>query len=78
MPNNKSCDTNTDFVWQEMIRYTQLGCIQEVDGPSTVMLPLSLVFSNKTRLVTDASHHLNPYVTKESTKLDSWDELGSS
>ena len=36
--NNKSCDTNPDFVWAEMVCYTQLGCVQEVDGPSTVML----------------------------------------
>ena len=74
--NNKSCDTNPDFVWKEMVRYTQLGCVQEVDEPSTVMLPLSLVFSNKTRLVVDASRHLNPWVSKESTKLDSLDEMG--
>ena len=42
--NNKSCETKTTFVWKEMVRYTQLGCVQEVDGPSTVMLPLSLIF----------------------------------
>ena len=75
--NNKSCASNPDFVWAEMVRYTQLGCVQEVDGPSTVMLPLSLVFSNKTRLVVDASRHLNPWVSKECTKLDSLDEMGS-
>ena len=76
VPNNKSCDMNPEFVLQEMVIYTKLGCIQEVDGPSMVMLPLSLVFSNKTRLVVDASCHLNPYVSKQSTKLNSLDELG--
>ena len=75
MPNNKSCDSAPDFVLEEMVRYTSLGCILEVDRPSRVMLPLSVVFSNKTRLVVDTSRHLNPYVTKESTWLDSLDEL---
>ena len=73
---NKSSVGKEDFVWSEMIRYTQLRCVQEVDGPSRVMLPLSVVFSNKTRLVVDASRHLNPWVKKESTKLDSLDDAG--
>ena len=38
-------------------------------------LPLSVVFSNKMRLVVDASRHLNPYVELESTKLDSLEDL---
>ena len=76
VPNNKSCIGKEECVWSEMIRYTQLGCVQEVDGPSRVMLPLSVVFSNKTRLVVDASRHLNPWVKKESTKLDSLDDVG--
>ena len=33
-------------------------------------LPLLAVYSNKMRLVVDASRHLNNYVTKESTKLE--------
>ena len=76
VPNNKSCVGKEEFVWSEMIRYTKLGCVQEVDGSSRVMLPLSVVFSNKTRLVVDASRHLNPWVKKESTKLDSLDHVG--
>ena len=50
-PNNKSCELAPDFVWVKMVRYTRLGCICEVGQPSQVMLPLSMVFSNKTRLV---------------------------
>ena len=34
-----------------------------------------MVFSNKMRLVVDASCHLNPYVSKDKTKLDSLDNL---
>ena len=40
-PNNKSCEAAPDFVREEMVRYTALGCIREVDRPSRVMLPLS-------------------------------------
>ena len=74
-PNNKSCDRAPDFLWEEMVCYTSLGCIREVNRPNRVMLPLSVVFSNKTRLVVDGSRHLNPYVSMESTRLDSLDEL---
>ena len=49
--------------------------MREVEGPSKVELPLSVVFSNKMRLVVDASRHLNPYVEMEKTKLDSLDDL---
>ena len=48
-----------------------LGCVREVnEGDSEVILPLSAVFSNKMRLVVDASRHLNPFVKKVKTQLD--------
>ena len=40
-----------------------------------IILPLSVVFSNKLILVVDASCHINPYVTKRGLKLDSLDEF---
>ena len=40
-----------------------------------IILPLSVVFSNKLRLDVDASHHIDPYVTKRGIKLDSLDEF---
>ena len=58
-PNNQLCELAPDFLWEKMVRYTMLVCIREVDQPSRVMLPLSVVFSNKTRLVVDANLHLN-------------------
>ena len=33
-------------------------------------MPLSIVYSNKLRLVVDASRHINPYITKKKVKLD--------
>ena len=48
-----------------------LGCVREVgEGDSEVILPLSAVYSNKMRLVVDASRHLNPYVKKVNTTLE--------
>ena len=38
-------------------------------------MPLSVVYSNKLRLVVDASHHINPYVTKQKVKLDFLEEF---
>ena len=58
--NNKSCVGKEDFCWSVMLRFVQLGCVLEGDGPSRVMLPLSMVFSNKTRLVMNTSRHLKP------------------
>ena len=34
VPNNKYCLGKEEFFWSEMLRFTQLGCVQEVDGPS--------------------------------------------
>ena len=38
-------------------------------------MPLSVVYSNKLRLVVDASRHINPYITKHKVKLDSLEDL---
>ena len=69
--NNASCLKQTKFCWLEMQRLLALGCVREVEeGDSEVILPLSAVYSNKMRLVVDASRHLNPYVKKVLTKLE--------
>ena len=61
--NNASCLKQESFCWQELQRLLALGCVREVEeGDSEVILPLSAVYSNKMRLVVDASRHLNPYV----------------
>ena len=44
--NNKSCVGKEDIFWSVMLRFVHLGCVQEGDGPSRVMLPLSVVFNN--------------------------------
>ena len=72
--NNKSFLENKDFGIKEVNRLEQLGCIYRVTEQPHVVLPLSVVFSNKWRLVVDASRHLNPFVEKRHVKLETLDE----
>ena len=58
------------FVTAELGRLERLGCIRRVETQPAVVLPLSLVFSSKWRLVLDASRGLNPYCTSRGIKLD--------
>ena len=68
--NNKSALTNINFVTAELARLERLGCVRRVAEQPTVVLPLSLVYSSKWRLVLDASRGLNPYCTSRGIKLD--------
>ena len=68
--NNKSALQKPDFMWQELLRLEELGCIERVVERPTVVLPLSVVFSKKWRLVVDASRTLNPYCLKRKIKLE--------
>ena len=70
--NNRSCLQNIDFALAELRRLESLGCISRVSpGECLVNIPLSVVFSNKLRLVVDCSRHINPFVQKRKVKLDS-------
>ena len=63
--NNKSCRENMAFALAEIHRLESLDCVRRVPpGASWVEIPLSVVFSNKLRLVVDASRHINPFVKK--------------
>ena len=66
--NNRSCMDKQEFAWAELQRLEKLGCVERVEGPSFLELPLSVVFSNKWRLVVDASRHLNPFLKKRKIK----------
>ena len=68
---NKSCLRNTSFAIQELKRLEKLQCVKQVlREDCKVIMPLSIVYSNKLRLVVDASRHINPYITKKKVKLD--------
>ena len=74
--NNHSCRDNSEFALAELHRLEKLQCVRHV-GPkdSFVILPMSVVYSNKWRLVVNASRHLNPYVKKWNMRLDTLDDL---
>ena len=40
-----------------------------------LILPLLVVYSNKLRLVVDASRHINPFVTKRKVRLNLLDDF---
>ena len=68
--NNKSMLNNRDFAYQELLRLESLGCISRVTEQPYLVLPLSVVYSKKLRLVVDASRHLNPYLEDRKCKLE--------
>ena len=69
--NNKSCLRNLQFAVQELKRLKNLQCVKQVSKEDfRVILLLSVVFSNKLRLVVDTLRHINPYITKRKVKLD--------
>ena len=72
--NNKSFLKNKEFGIQEIIRLEKLGCIYRVEKQPKIVLPLSVVYSGKWRLVVDASRHLNPYLEKRHVKLETLDD----
>ena len=62
--NNKSCIQNMSFAIQELKSLEKLQCIKQVSREDCkVIMPLSVVYSNKLRLVVDTSRHINPYIT---------------
>ena len=73
LENNRSSQKDPDFVWQELLRLECLGCTARVCERPIVILPLSMVFSKKMRLVVDASRGLNPYLLKRDVPLEGLD-----
>lgn len=77
-PNNKSALENSDFLLSELLRLEKLGCISRVDEQPFITLPCSLVWSNKLRLVVDASRGLNPFLEDKPVKLTSLEKANDS
>ena len=71
--NNSSFLKNRDFGLTELLRLEELGCISRVKEQPYIVLPLSVVFSKKLRLVVDKSRTLNPYIKDQKVKLESLD-----
>ena len=70
LPNNRSALEAPEFVRAELERLEGMGCIQRVAKRPHIVNPMSVVFSNKWRLVLDGSRNLNPYWVKRGVRLE--------
>ena len=68
--NNRSALDRPDFVRKELARLEGLGCIKRVDHQPKIVNPISVVYSNKWRLVLDGSRGLNPFCERRGVKLE--------
>ena len=68
--NNRSALDRLDFVKKELGRLEELGCIARVPLKPKIVNPMSVIYSNKWRLVLDGSRGLNPFCTRRVVKLE--------
>ena len=71
--NNRSTLDDPDFVWHELRRLVLLGVMKEVEERPRVVNALSVVFSNKKRLVWDV-RELNELIDVEKLTLETLDD----
>jgi hypothetical protein len=69
LPNNKSSLEHPEFVEEQLFLFEASGAIISTKIKPHIILPLSVVYSNKWRLVIDASRNLNPYLVDHKVKL---------
>ncbi|XP_059097730.1 uncharacterized protein LOC131892025 isoform X1 [Tigriopus californicus] len=69
LSNNKSALLDRSFVDEQLFLLESIGCISVSSTPPQIILPLSVVMSNKKRLVVDASRNLNPLLVDKHVKL---------
>ena len=68
--NNRSALDKMDFVKKELGRLEQMGCITRVQHQPKIVNPMSVIYSNKWRLVMDGSRGLNPFCKRRVVKLE--------
>ena len=68
-PNNKSLHTNIDFAITEIERQVKCGILSEFPWKPFIVNPISVVYTNKWRLVVDCGL-LNPFLQKRKVKLE--------
>ena len=71
--NNRSALDDPDFVWHKLRRLVQLGVMKVVEERPRVVNALSVVFSNKKRLVWDV-RELNELIDVEQLTLETLDD----
>ena len=67
--NNKSLFTNITFARAEIVRQVKMGILSEVPWKPFIINPISVVFTNKWRMVVDC-RLLNPFLVKRKIKLE--------
>ena len=67
--NNKSALSNEAFLLSELDRWVELGILEEVAEKPYIINPLSVVMSNKLRVVYDC-RFLNPHLEERHVKLE--------
>ena len=71
--NNRSATEDPHFVWHELRRLVALGVMSEVEEKPRVVNALSIVFSNKKRLVWNV-REINSLIDVEKLNLESLDD----
>ena len=77
-PNNQSALKESTFLLQELLRWERIGCTSRSEVKPRIVLPVSVVFSNKWRAVVDASRAINPFVIQNSVALEPLSSIGAS
>ena len=77
-PNNKSALDKPVFLLQELLRWERIGCTTRVSHRPRVVLPVSVVYSNKWRAVVDASRSINIHVKKNPVVLEPLSSIGNT
>ena len=67
--NNSSALRQRDFLFEELQRLENLGCLRRVNSRPHIVNPCSVVYSRKLRCVLDASQHLNKFCVRRRTVL---------
>ena len=69
LKNNNSALQHRDYIEEQISAYEQLGYIKHAHKRPKRVMPLSYVFSNKPRMIGDASQNLNEYIEDRQVKL---------
>lgn len=76
--NNKSALEQGSFFLEQLLVLERYGCLKRVFVRPRCVLPCSVVYSNKWRLVIDASRNINPFIFRKKVVLDSLDSVEQS
>jgi hypothetical protein len=76
--NNKSALENKAFVDDQLFMFERIGAIRATKVKPHLILPMSVVFSNKLRLVIDGSRNLNPFLEDQKVTLSHLDVANES